>query len=662
MEEQTMFYLILSAQVEDVAQQFAQRLSGLHTVSQVLQLALHIFTAFLAVVIVTRCGRSLLRGKLEQEVWGFFCLPDGTQLNLIHWENTIGRAKGCDVVLNYPSISRSHGVITRDDSGQWTVFTLNHKNPVYCNGEVVTESRPLNEGDELTLGGLAMTFFPSTQEEEQRQAARRTRPGKTISPTLTLVQVTLFQLILVGQLLFTVEAEYRKALVLSFALLCGAMWGLYFVYRAGRRTGYEVETLAFFLTTLSLEMTATKFPATLLKQMGAVFVGLVLFFALSLSLRSLDFAKKLRWPMAGGAAALLAFNIVFGAKLFGARNWVSVGPISFQPSELVKIVFVIAGAATLDRLFSRRNLVGTIVFSAYCVGCLALMSDFGTALIFFVAFLVIAFLRTGDLPSVAMVTAAAAFACVIIVKFKPYIVRRFSVWRHVWEDTANLGYQQTRTMSAMASGGLFGTGAGQGWLKKVAASTTDLVFGAVAEELGLIVALCAVASILIFAFFAVKSAAKARSSFYVICANAVAAMFVTQSMLNVFGSTDLLPLTGVTLPFVSTGGSSMMSCWALLAYIKAADTRQNSSFAVRLPKRKKKKKKSPPQPAPQEEPEDQEDTSSWSVQRSRSLFDTKGDASQPRRVQPEFQIDFSDELDDDYSDFDELDDEEEDDL
>jgi hypothetical protein len=106
----------------------------------------------------------------------------------------------------------------------------------------------------------------------------------------------------------------------------------------------------------------------------------------------------------------------------------------------------------------------------------------------------------------------------------------------------------------------------------------------------------------------------------------------------------------------------MMSCWALLAYIKAADTRQNSSFAVRLPKRKKKKKKSPPQPVPQEEPEDQEDTSSWSAQRSRSLFDSKGDASQPRQVQPEFQIDFSDELDDDYSDFDELDDEEEDDL
>jgi cell division protein FtsW (lipid II flippase) len=287
------------------------------------------------------------------------------------------------------------------------------------------------------------------------------------------------------------------------------------------------------------------------------------------------------------------------------------------------------------------------------------MSDFGTALIFFVAFLVIAFLRTGDLPSVAMVTAAAAFACLIIVKYKPYIVRRFSVWRHVWEDPSNLGYQQTRTMSAMASGGLFGTGAGQGWLKKVAASTTDLVFGAISEELGLIVALCAVAAIVIFALFAVKSAAKARSSFYVICANAVAAMFVTQSMLNVFGSTDLLPLTGVTLPFVSTGGSSMMSCWALLAYIKAADTRQNSSFAVRVPKRRKKKPSAPMPPMDEPEEEDPQEAQ-WEEHRGRSIYDLEETpAPAPQQT---FQIDFEDDLDEDYDDYDEesYDDEEED--
>lgn len=114
--------------------------------------------------------------------------------------------------------------------------------------------------------------------------------------------------------------------------------------------------------------------------------------------------------MAAAAAALLAFNVLFGQRIFGAKNWISIGPLSLQPSELVKIAFILAGAATLDRLFAKRNLIFTVLFSAYCVGCLALMSDFGTALVFFVAFLCIAFLRTGDLPSIVMMTAAAGFA------------------------------------------------------------------------------------------------------------------------------------------------------------------------------------------------------------------------------------------------------------
>ena len=244
------------------------------------------------------------------------------------------------------------------------------------------------------------------------------------------------------------------------------------------------------------------------------------------------------------------------------------------------------GATTLDRMFSRRNLIFTLLFSGFCVGCLGLMSDFGTALIFFATFLAIAFLRSGDLPSVAFMGSAAVFFGYIIVKFKPYIARRFSIYLHAWSDTADLGYQQTRTMSAIAGGGLFGHGVGNGWLKNVAAANTDLVFGVVSDEMGLIVALCALAVIIVLAVFAVKSAASARSTFYVIAACSTAMLFVVQTMLNVFGSVDLLPLTGVTFPFVSMGGSSMICCWGLLAYIKAADTRQNAGLAVRLPSRK----------------------------------------------------------------------------
>lgn len=571
-------------------------------VSHILQFLLPL----LAILILVRCGRSLLQGKIETEVWGFLVTANQEAFPLNHWENLIGRSHRCDVVLSYPTVSRSHAALIRDDKGQWQLFPLQAKNGVLLNGQEITEPQPVQEGDLFDMGGLVLSFLPATEEELHAQAQRRTKPGRRFSQGMTLFLVMLFQCILCFQLLLAHWEEAGTATFQCFCVLTLAMWLMYCIYRILRRRGFEIETLAFFLTTLCLTVTADSAPNSLYKQTLCILLGLALFFTLSLVLRNLELAKRFRWPVAAFSMALLAFNVLFGARLFGARNWVEIGPISFQPSELVKIAFILVGATTLDRMFAKRNLIFTLLFSVFCVGCLGLMSDFGTALIFFVAFLAIAFLRSGDLASVLFMTAAAASGGFIILKYKSYIAARFMVYRHVWEDTIHYGYQQTRTMSAIASGGLFGQGAGNGWLKGIGASNTDLVFGVISEELGLILALCCVAAIILLALFAVKEASTARSSFYVIAACATAMIFVVQTMLNVFGSTDLLPLTGVTLPFVSCGGSSMISCWALLAYIKASDTRQNSGLAVRLPKRIRKRcqAETPPEeaPLPEEEP------------------------------------------------------------
>lgn len=555
----------------------------------------HYLMPLLGVLVVVRCGRSLLQGRLEQETWGNLVLPDGTRLPLNHWENLIGRSRTVDVTLPYNTVSRNHAALIRDSKGNWMLHALNSKNGVALNGTQIFGTVPVNARDIINFGGVETCFLPSTAEEERQQAARRVKPGKTFSPGGTLVLLSLFQWMICFQLWHYVEADYKSAVVACFGVLCLLMWGVYIIYRVFRRTGFEIETLAFFLTTLCLLVTATSSPSGLKKQTLCVVLGLALFFALSIALRDLEFVKNIRWPLAIATMILLAFNVLFGAKLFGAKNWLSIGPISFQPSEFVKIVFILVGATTLDKMFEKKNLLYTLGYSAFCVGCLGLMSDFGTALIFFVAFLAITFLRSGDLASVLFMVAAAFSGGYIILQFKSYIFARFAIYRHVWEDPANLGYQQTRTMSAIASGGLFGQGVGSGWLKKIGAANTDLVFGVLSEEMGLIIAVAAVSAIILLAIFAVREASIARSGFYVITACSAAMIFVVQTMLNVFGSTDLLPLTGVTLPFVSVGGSSMMSCWALLAFIKASDTRQNAGLAVKLPKRKKKN-------APEEEP------------------------------------------------------------
>lgn len=549
-------------------------------------LILHILTAVLALLIVLRCAFSLLRGHVEEENWGFFSLPNGAKLPLNHWENIIGRAASCDIVLNFPTVSRQHAAVQRDENGLWTIYPLGGKGGVAVNGKTVKYQKAIMVGDKITVGGIDLYFFPAGVENLQQQSKHRRRPGHRIRPGLTLTYLTAFQGLLLLQLVYAKGPENMFVLMGCFGILCASMWVLYALYRLFRRTGFDLESLAFFLTTLCLSITASSSITTLPKQTLTVLIGLFCFVVLGLFMRDLAIAKKLRWPVAIAACALLAFNVLFGQQLFGARNWVSIGPLSFQPSEFVKVAFILAGAETMDRLFARRNLIFTILFSLFCVGCLALMSDFGTALIFFIAFLAIAFLRSGDLPSVAMICAAAVAGCGVILKFKPYIANRFAAWRHVWEYADTTGYQQTRTMSAAASGGLFGNGPDNGWLKYVGASNTDLVFGMVAEELGMIVAVLTIVCIVTFSLFTVKATATSRSTFYTIAACSTSTMLIFQTVLNVLGSVDLLPLTGVTFPFLSCGGSSMIACWALLAFIKAGDNRQNSGLAVRLPGRK----------------------------------------------------------------------------
>lgn len=534
-----------------------------------------------ALLILYRCGRSMLRFRREPEVWAWLASPSGEKIPVTHWESLLGRSKSCDVVLEYPTISRRHAVLTRYDDGSWSVSDIGSKGGICVNG-TETDMCAVGFGDEIALGGVAFTLVPITKEQERIQASARTRAGREVSPALTLALLSLFQVLACLQLMLHVEELTLVAG--AFALLLAAEWGLFALMRLARRSGFDVETLAFFLTGVGLCVVASSDPTALKKQVLAVLAGIALFLILGWFLRDMERAKKIRYVAAAAGIALLIFNVLFGVEKYGAKNWIQFGSMSFQPSELVKICFVFAGASTLQRLMTRRNLVLYIAYSAAICGCLALINDFGTAVIFFVAFLVTAFMRSGDFATIGLACAGTAFAGVLVLRFKPYALRRFSAWRHVWENALTTGYSQTRAMMCIASGGLFGLGGGRGWLKYVAAADTDLVFAFVAEEWGLLLALMLVAAIVLLAAFVVRSAPVGRSSFYTISAVSAVTILVVQALLNVFGTVDLLPLTGVTFPFVSNGGSSMLCVWGLLAFIKAADTRQNASLSVRLPK------------------------------------------------------------------------------
>ena len=537
-----------------------------------------------SVCLLVRCLRSMLRERYDPETWAFLRVGWDT-LPITHWENLLGSSRGADLRLMLPEIRRFHAVLRRGDAGDWRIFDVFGRGGVSVNkAPVGREGLPVKSGDLIGLNGHSLRFVEADQARRERLEAARSAVGRRISPALSLLLLTVFQLFLLVQHALSAAPELLPAITLSFSLLMLLQWSCYNAMRVIGRSGFEVETLAFYLTSLGFSVVASSAPEEMYKQALLALLAVVLFLLLGAWLRSLSRTEQMRLPAALAALALLGLNLLFGREINGARNWIILGGFSIQPSELVKVAYVYVGAATMDKLFRRGNLFGFIAFSTLCVGALALLGDFGTALVFFVCFLVVAFIRSGSVASVFLALAGAGMAGMLAVSVKPHIARRFASWGHAWADRYGAGYQQTRAMSAAAAGGLFGKGAGAGWLRDLrmnAAANTDLVFGLVCEELGLLIGLCCVAAVLILAFFALRSARNGRSAYYAIASCAAMTMLLFQMGLNVFGSMDLLPFTGVPFPFVSKGGSSLLCCWMLMAFVKGADNRKDASFAVR---------------------------------------------------------------------------------
>ena len=536
-----------------------------------------------AIIVLERIARSMFNGKREKEVWGYI-QTDNKVLSITHWENLIGRSRSADIRLNDPQVSRLHAVLIRSAKGTWRIFDIFSKGGIRINGDdVETVGRVLEDGDVVSLADISVRFRVISEKQRSELEAGKPSLWRNVHPAVTLLFLTVFQALLLLENVYAAEAEYKSGITMGFVLLMAIEWFCYFAMRTVRRTGFEAELAAFFLSSIGLSVIASSVPGEMMRQIIIIGIGVGGFFLLGWWLRDLDRTKMLRVPAAVVAIGLLGAVAVLGTVQNGARNWIYIGGMSVQPSELVKIAYIYVGAATLDRLFSTKNLIVYIGFSAVCVIALAFMGDFGTAMIFFATFLIISFMRSGSVATVALAVTGAGLAGFLMIRIKDHVAARFSVWRHIWEYPFDAGYQQTRALSAGASGGLFGKGAGNGWLKNLFAANTDTVFGMVCEELGLIVAVCAVLVIVVLALFAIRNTPHGRSAYYSIAACAAAGMLLIQLSLNVFGSTDILPFTGVTFPFVSRGGTSVISCWALLAFIKAGDTRKGASFVVKAP-------------------------------------------------------------------------------
>lgn len=511
-----------------------------------------------------------LRAKLVNTI-------TGEGISLYDRELSIGRNKKCDVVLPFETISRLHAVVAYRSKG-FVIFDTFSKSGVTVNGEKIRGKSEIFDGDVIGMGGLEYVLKESRYKYIKDKSGAAGRPSYGV----ILVLIALFNIF--SMLLNLYPDGEANGQVLCVYLGFIALQWLYFAFASFvmRINNFELEMIGFMFASVGLAITGSMYPDTVLKQFLAIVLGVALYCVLIILMRHLSLVKTIRWGVAFAAVGLLAVTLIIAEPTNGALSWLSVGGVSVQPSEFVKVAFVFAGAVTLEKLQSIRHLTMYIIFAAACVGELFLMYDFGAALIFFFTFIVIAFMRSGDIRTLVLICMVAALGAGIILVFKPYVASRFSTYLHVWEYMDEGGYQQTRTLIYTASGGLFGLGLGNGELRNIFAAAEDLVFGVVCEEFGIIMGFMIPLTYAVITVWAVANSGKAKSTFYAIAGTAASAMLLFQTMLNVFGVTDLLPLTGVTLPFVSKGGSSIISCFCLLSFIKTVDTRTYASFKPEL--------------------------------------------------------------------------------
>ena len=542
--------------------------------------ALRILLPLYAIFIVYQCYAAMRRRRRpEKPLVTLMNTRTFEKIPVLFWENSIGRKKSNDIVVGDAAVSKVHAVLLRRDEG-WFINDTESLHGTFVNGRRTEGRTQVYIDDIIRVGNTDFQFLRGEEYNEELRSSwffKNPSQKPAVKSWKLMLMITLFHFFMTVEAVYWNDGKNLLSPLIIFGIVAAVNWCMFIVSYFGlRRTTFELEALALFLSGIGTILLARQYERSAYMQVISTVVGFVIFCAIIKLIEDPDKLYRFRIPLMIAAVGLLGVSIVFGKVTNGAANWIYIGPLSFQPSELVKVIYILIGAGALDKLNTKKDLFIFIGFSVVCVGLLAIMRDLGTALIFFVTFLLIAFMRSGDFKTIILAVSAAVFGAIFAIRFMPYVADRFKAYRHVWQYAQAEGYQQTHVLTFIASGGLFGVGIGNGFLKQVAASESDLVFGLVAEEMGIIVAITLALAVALLVVYARAITTRSRSTFYSISACCAAGLLVVQLTLNIFGATDLLPLTGVTFPFISAGGSSVIGCWGLIAFIKAADERTYS--------------------------------------------------------------------------------------
>lgn len=385
----------------------------------------------------------------------------------------------------------------------------------------------------------------------------------------------------------TGKLEYLLFYALQQILLFATIVLFCMIYPKGNRL--IVNNMCMLLSIGFVVLSRLSFEKAI-RQFFIVTISIITGMLIPYFIHKLKFLKSLTWVYAAVGITALGIVLILGSTTYGSKLSYSIAGLTFQPSEFIKIVFVFFLASALYESHDFLRVVLTAVLAGIHVLVLVASKDLGSALIFFIVYVLMVFIATGNWLYLLLGSGGGCMAAVLAYRFFPHVQVRVQAWRDPFSCIDDAGYQITQSLFAIGSGGWFGMGLFRGTPDSIPFVEADFIYSAVAEELGIVFSICMLLICISCFIMFMNIATRLQNRFYQLIAFGLGIIYIFQVFLTVGGGTKFIPMTGVTLPLISYGGSSVLTTIIMFFIIEGLYIIRQEEGAKRVKKKERRRK------------------------------------------------------------------------
>lgn len=381
-------------------------------------------------------------------------------------------------------------------------------------------------------------------------------------------------------LLFTslgfLQQPFDKFALIMGVVLCVLIGYSHFVVRRFYPDGDKfILIFASVLAVVGVAMLYRINRVTAIKQLIWIALGIIAYILIVVILPDLKSFAKYKKIYMIATLILMPLALIFGTELYGAKNWIIIGPISFQPSEFGKIALVLYLASSLSTYEAKNNIRADAkqlwqpaLVAGFSMGCMVLQRDLGSALIFFGISITLLYVATSKRKYVFTALGLAAIGSVVGYSMFGHVRERVKIWLDPWKYALGSSYQIVEGMYSIAAGGLFGVGLGQGHFENLPVKESDMIYAIICEEFGIIFAIGLMIIYFLLFYRGIRAAFVTKDSYSQLIAVGFSTMIACQTLVIIGGIFAVIPLTGITLPIISYGGSSVLTIFFALGILQ----------------------------------------------------------------------------------------------